>query len=204
MSKSTKFLGHKIISDQITATELAVLTKELARVLDNNIEGDIVELGCYMGTSALFEARMIYERAPSKKLWLYDSFQGLPEKLTQDLSPSGEQFKVGELRTNKEQLIRNFKQAGLNLPNIKKAWFSDLQSNDLPKHICFAFLDGDYYQSIIDSFRLVWPKLLPGSVVIVDDYNNEALPGAAKAVDEWLDKHSAKLRVQASLAIIQV
>ena len=36
-----------------------------------------------------------------------------------------------------------------------------------------------------------------------DDYANEALPGAAKAVDEWLHTHPAKLRVEHSLAIIR-
>ena len=43
-----------------------------------------------------------------------------------------------------------------------------------------------------------------GSTVIVDDYQNAALPGAAKAVDEWLNTHTANLRVEASLAIIRI
>jgi UDP-N-acetylmuramate--alanine ligase len=41
-----------------------------------------------------------------------------------------------------------------------------------------------------------------GTNVVVDDYANEALPGAGKAVDEWLRTHPAKLHVEHSLAII--
>ncbi len=96
----------------------------------------------------------------------------------------------------------NFKKAGLPLPKIKKAWFSELTPADLPDKIAFAFLDGDYYESIMDSLRLIWSKLSEGAVVIVDDYANEALPGAAKAVDEWLRNHKARLKAEQSLAII--
>jgi hypothetical protein len=41
-----------------------------------------------------------------------------------------------------------------------------------------------------------------GAIIVVDDYANEALPGVARAVDEWLRIHGGKLRVEASLAII--
>lgn len=198
------FEGQPIISDQITKSELAVLVRELERVIDGAVEGDVVEFGCYEGTSALFEARLIRKLAPNKKLWLYDSFEGLPPKVNHDASPAGTQFVEGALRASKARLIGHFKKAGLPMPVIKKAWFKDLKPGDLPDNICFAFLDGDYYESITDSLGLVWPKLCPGAVVIVDDYHNEALPGAAKAVDVWLKTHPASISIETSLAIIRV
>ena len=89
------------------------------------------------------------------------------------------------------------------MPYIHKAWFSQIESHDVPNLIIFAFLDGDYFESISDSLRLITPKLASHAVIVVDDYVNEALPGAAKAVDEWLMHHpGARLRVEASLAII--
>jgi O-methyltransferase len=188
----------------MTPSELAVLLRELEKVIKNNIEGDIVELGCYEGTSALFEARMLQVSAAHKNLWLYDSFAGLPEKTEYDRSPAGEQFVTGELQASRKELERRFKQAGLPKPRIKKAWFSDLNAGDMPEKICFAFLDGDYYDSILQSLHLVWPNLSPGATVIVDDYQNEALPGAARAVNAWLSTHAASLSVEASLAIIRV
>jgi O-methyltransferase len=62
----------------------------------------------------------------------------------------------------------------------------------VPAQIAFAFLDGDFYQSIKDSLKLVLPRMSQGSVIIVDDYAREALPGAAKAVHELLPGKSVQ------------
>ncbi len=194
----------RIISEQITKAELLVLLRELQKVLQAGVAGDVVELGCYEGTSALFEARMMKELAPEKKLWLYDSFEGLPDKTDEDQSASGIWFKGGELRASKARLAKNFVKADLKIPEIKKAWFFELDPPDLPDEICFAFLDGDFYESIMDSFKLVWPKMAEGGVIIVDDYQNGNLPGVAKAVNKWLEAHPASLQAESSLAIIKL
>lgn len=189
-------------NDQMDGRELAVLLRELQHVISQNVVGDVVELGCYKGQTSLELQRLLAGCAPAKKLYAYDSFVGLPPKTAHDQSPAGMQFKAGELPASKQEVVRIFKQAGLKVPVIKKAWFSELSPQDLPEHIALAFLDGDFYESIKDSLKLVWPKLTCGAIVIVDDYQNEALPGAQKAVDEWLRTHSAKLKIEASLAII--
>src|SRR5688572_29676290 len=196
---------YPIISDQIEPAELRVILRELEFIYTHHVPGDIVELGCFEGTTSLFFQRVIKSHPELLKLLhIYDSFEGLPEKTSIDQSPSGEQFKGGGLKASKNKLINNFKQAGLNLPIIHKGWFGDLSPRDMPNEISFAFLDGDFYESIIDSLKLVWPKLTPGATVIVDDYQAEALPGARRAVDDWLINHPAKIRVEASLAILKV
>ena len=99
-----------------------------------------------------------------------------------------------------------FKKMGLKLPKIKKAFFDNLDIiYDIPEKISYAFLDGDLYQSIKTSLNLVSNKMSQGSVIIVHDYNNPELPGSARAVDEWLKSHQAKVasfRVAETLAII--
>lgn len=187
----------KLLSDQVDAREIEVIVRELART--KNVAGDIVEFGCYVGTTSVFLAK---NAAPAKTVYLYDSFEGLPEKSREDHSPAGEQFKPGELAAPKKQLLANLRGAGITDARVKKAWFSDLTNADVPAHISFAYLDGDYYHSVLDPLKLIWPKLAEGAIVVVDDYANEALPGAAKAVDEWLKTHPAALRVEHSLAII--
>lgn len=194
---------YPIISDQVDRAELLQVLQACEKTLLRNVPGDVVELGCYVGTTSLFLQRLILQHEAEKRLHVYDSFAGLPPKTPQDASPAGEQFKAGELRAQKSVFIRHFKQSGLPLPTIHKAWFSDLKPGDMPDVISFAFLDGDFYESIKDSLRVVWPKLAPGAIVVVDDYQAEALPGAKRAVDEWLVTHPARLRVAASLAIIE-
>ena len=193
---------HRIISEQIRSDELLVLLQQLEAVIAAEVEGDVVEMGCYEGTSALFVQRMLQQLAPQKKLWLYDSFEGLPEKTTEDESPLGEAFKGGELKASKAVLAKNFVKAGMPIPEIKKAWFYELDPSDLPETICFAFLDGDFYESIMDSFKLVWPKMSAGGVIIIDDYQNPKLPGAKQAVDEWAHAHNLQIKALKSLAIL--
>jgi O-methyltransferase len=195
---------YPIISDQVDERELGVVLAELENLLQTGTPGSIVEFGCYTGSTSLFIARLLTSYNSISAYHVFDSFMGLPAKTSQDSSAAGEQFKAGELFATKKQFITNFKKAGLPLPIIHKGWFSEVPASDIPSEIMFAFLDGDYYQSINDSFRLITPNLAKNFIIIVDDYTSAALPGAAKATDEWVSRHACKIRTQASLAIIQV
>lgn len=196
------FEGHKIVTNQINVSELSVILRELRTVIRQGVTGDVVELGCYEGTTSLFLQREL-QKTKDRKLFVYDSFAGLPPKINHDLSPAGTQFVAGELRTSKQTLVKHFKHAGLPIPHITKCWFSELDSNLMPESIAFAFLDGDFYDSILDSLRAIWPALSSGAVIVVDDYHTEALPGVKKAIDHWRTTHEFSLSVEASLAIIR-
>lgn len=188
---------RSLLSDQVTEREIQVILRELEASM--SISGDVVEFGCYVGTTSVFLAQRL--ASTDKQLYVYDSFAGLPEKRTEDASPTGTQFKAGELLATKKELIRNLKQAHVPMPTIVKGWFDELEPYQVPSQVSFAFLDGDYYDSILAPLRLLWPKLAPGACIVVDDYANEALPGAARAVDEWCKSHEvSKVRVEASLA----
>ncbi len=179
------------------------------------VEGDYVEFGCYKGNTSLLLAELLVKNSVGdgvdksrksgekvvekdcggllrKRLWIYDSFEGLPEKNSADESVLGVDFKEGELFVTKREVKERFLRAGLPVPVIKKAWFCDLKDADLPEKIAFAFLDGDFYESIRDSLKLVGPRMSKNGVIIVHDYTNPALPGVKKAVDEW-DRGRKKL-----------
>ena len=187
-------------NDQVSREETDKILEVAKKCLV--VAGDLVELGCYRGDTSLMLAELI--RGSDKKLWIYDSFEGLPEKLEQDQSVVGENFKAGELLVTKREVKERFLRSGLPVPIIKKAWFNELDFTDLPPKICFAFLDGDFYQSIKDSLRLVEPFMAEGSVIMVHDYKNEALPGVAKAVDEWKKDKRIKFQEYGSLGIIMI
>ena len=191
-----------LLSDQIDRMELAVILRELVRT--SSISGDVVEFGCFTGTTSVHIARWL--DGYGKSYHVYDSFEGLPEKTAPDVSPAGEQFKAGELAVTKKQFIINCKKAGVRLPVIHKGWFSDLDERDVPEPISFAFLDGDYYESVRVPLELIEHKLTPGAVIVVDDYVNEALPGASRAVDEWRKrtKWQTRLIMEHSLAILHI
>jgi len=181
---------YPLISDQVNKQQVEVILRELERVIATGTPGAIVEFGCYIGTTSLFIRRLLNaleaDTITPRPFHVYDSFAGLPQKTIQDASVTGDQFKAGELAVSKKQFLQQFKKAGLHPPIIHKGWFNQLTDNDAPDKIAFAFLDGDFYESIRDSLTLVLPHIQKGSVIIVDDYAREALPGAARAVHELL------------------
>ena len=178
-------------NDQVSERETAKIL-ELARTC-LKMEGDFVELGCYKGDTSLLLAEVLKDS--DKKLWIYDSFEGLPEKTESDESALGVDFKKGELVITKREVKQRFLKANLPVPVIKKAWFSDLKTEDLPEEIAFAFLDGDFYESIKDSLKLVIPKMVEDGALVIHDYSNPALPGVKKAVDEFVTSKSLKFRI---------
>jgi O-methyltransferase len=197
---------YPLISDQVSRQQVASLLRELEIVLEKGVKGAVVEFGCYTGTTSLFIRRLLDVRGEGSQheFHVYDSFAGLPPKTMQDNSNVGEQFRGGELAASKRQFMNEFLKARLDLPFIHKKWFSDLTEDEVPKPICFAFLDGDFYESIRDSLQLVLPHLAPGATLVLDDYAREALPGVARAVHEFLPRQlQAKLRVEHNLAIIR-
>lgn len=195
---------HRLVSEQVSSAEIGLVLEQLQHVCEQQVAGSVLEFGCYNGTTSLFIQRYLEAVDPKRPYHVYDSFAGLPEKSAPDQSPAGEQFKPGTLQVSKAAFVRNFRQAGLRLPVIHKAWFEQLGDHDVPAPIAFAFLDGDYYNSISASLQLIEAKLSQGAIIVVDDYQSEALPGAAKAVDHWLRRNvNYRLKVQASLAILQ-
>lgn len=211
MSKNAPQKSDEV--SQVSAKETEILLSLLKQSLSASIPGDVVELGCYRGDTSIVFQRALQNftnlsGGSSKNLWLYDSFAGLPEKSREDSSAAGDQFKSGELFVTKREVIEKFKRQNLPLPKIKKAFFEELDpGTDLPDKISFAFLDGDLYASIKTSLTLVESKMQPGSIIIVHDYNNPELPGSARATDEWLKSHVAKVakfKTQETLAIIEI
>lgn len=197
-------------NDQVSEVETEKIVKIAKQCL--GVEGDFVEMGCYKGDTSLLLAEILKEynkgidvEKPVKKtvknLWIYDSFEGLPSKTNKDLSALGVLFRKGELFVSKREVKERFLRAGLKVPKIKKGWFRDLTLADLPERLAFAFLDGDFYESIRDSLELVGPKMTKGGVIVVHDYNNMALPGVKKAVDEYIG-NDKKIEIFESLAII--
>jgi O-methyltransferase len=202
---------YPLISDQVNKEQVGVILTELERVLKAEDDGAMhrmvhggamVEFGCYIGTTSLFVRRLLDARGDNREFHVYDSFEGLPPKVAQDDSPAGTQFQVGELSVSKKEFTREFQKAGLRPPVIHKAWFNDLTEADVPAAIALAFLDGDFYESIRDSLRLVLPKMTQGGTIIIDDYAREALPGVAIAVHEILP--GTDVRIDHNLGIIHI
>jgi O-methyltransferase len=174
-----------IISNMVSVNHIENILLKLDIVIKNNVEGDVVELGCNVGTSSIFISQMINYFASHKNYHVYDSFQGLPEKLDKDLT-NNDLYIKGSCETTKDSFIHNFNNLDLKIPFIHTGWFSEIPDEEYPEKISFAFFDGDFYTSILDSFKKVYAKVQKGGIIVIHDYEYIELPGVKEACDEFL------------------
>lgn len=171
----------------------------LSATLFYEIPGDVVELGCHSGQSAVVFQKIIQHYGKSRVLHVYDSFEGLPEVKPED---GHSRFHKGGMATTQETLYSNFERLGLKPPIIHQGWFDKTLPTQLPEQIAFAHLDGDLYDSIRVSLEYVYPKLSKGGVCLVDDYTDTAVfdslnlfPGVKRACDEFLIDKPEKIAI---------
>lgn len=123
------------------------------------LPGDMVEFGCYKGDTAKLMSFL-----SNKILYVFDSFDGLPQS-TENVP--------GEMKAPIDEFFDNFNASKIRMPYIRKGWFRDLNPEHLPKKISFAHLDGDLYDSTLDSLKLIYDRLVPGAVILIDDYGHD-------------------------------
>jgi FkbM family methyltransferase len=146
----------------------ALLTK-LALTLPP--EGDIVETGCFIGTSAatMLDILVNFDSC-HRKLWVFDSFAGLPDLVEED-----KDGRKGEYATSYDIFKSNLETLGLYDENrlvVTKGWFNETLPVSPVKHIAFLRLDGDLFTSTWDALISLYDKVLPGGVIYVDDYGS--------------------------------
>lgn len=181
------------------------------------IPGDVVEIGCYRGLTAVMLQKTLDSFSSQKSLHLYDSFEGLPQKGREDDLENWKGMKKIDYKDNKKigkgwfsttesAVLENFSSFNVKTPFIHKGWFEDTLPDHLPKMVSFALLDGDFYESILTSLENLYPKLSKGAIVVIDDYCDSDLegkqntfPGVKKACDQFLKGKEEKIVQLASL-----
>jgi len=192
--------AENTLKDNMLCMEQAInIYHLLSQTLAAGVPGDVVELGCFKGTTSLLIQMTLDQNKSEKRLHVYDSFEGLPELSEKDISV---QTGKGSMKTTEDSLVENFATYNVRLPEIHAGWFKDTLPSGLPQQISFAHLDGDLYSSIMESLMNVYPKLSKGAVVVIDDYcdpyvyeMNHLYPGVKKACDEFFADKPEKVNV---------
>ena len=171
-------------SDMVSLEQGLNIFHLLSRTILLGVEGEVVELGCCHGLTAVLIRKTLDCLNSSKIFRVYDSFEGLPEKSEKDGDIS---FSKGECHSTRDIFKNNFRKFDLKFPKMYVGWFKDTLPHYLPEKIAFAHLDGDFYTSIMESLEYVYPRLSPGAVVVIDDYCD---PDIQKGIAENID-HNA-------------
>jgi O-methyltransferase len=165
-------------------------------VLEDDVPGDLIEAGVWRGGAAiLMRAVLNVWGVTDRKVFVADSFQGLPEP-THAADLAEKNVTSPALAVSLEQVKANFQKYGLLDDQVVflKGWFKDTLPSAPFENVAVARIDGDLYESTRDALTALYPKLSPGGFLIVDDYG--ALQACRKAVDEYRDRHGINEPIQ--------
>ena len=159
----------------------------LNHIARESVPGDLVECGVWRGGGCIFMAGYLKaHEMQERRVVLADSFEGLPKpQHTQDMKLDLSKEHFPELAVDLDTVRRNFEAYELLGDNIVflKGWFKDTLPNAPVEEIGLLRLDGDLYQSTIECLESLYDKVVPGGVVIVDDWG--AIEQCRRAVTDF-------------------
>ena len=179
----------------VSADRCYVLYTLLLQAL--HVPGDIWECGVYKGGTAAMLAALLADRGRPRRLFLFDTFEGMPETdAAKDL------HKEGDFADTSVEAVTAYVGHG-DLCVVRKGFIPDTFAGLESAQIALAHIDVDVYKSIIDCLVFVWPRLSFGGFVVVVDYGFPSCPGARAAVDAFFrDKACVPLCLPTGQAVV--
>ncbi|NBP00443.1 MAG: hypothetical protein EBU90_10030 [Proteobacteria bacterium] len=145
-------------------------------------KGDIIEIGCWRGGSSLVIAGASKIYKPESNVYLCDTFKGIVLA-----GPNDNHHKDGDFsNTSKEHVYNLLVSNQITKFNLIEGIFPLETSEQVSTSmISLVHIDVDVYESYKLILNWVQDKLVPGAILIFDDYSGAGCLGARKAVDEF-------------------
>ena len=197
--------GDKAILKHVLDAGLTMVSQErlfttlmaCKHVCAAGLEGDFVECGVWRGGNAIVAADVFRRAGQARKSWLFDTFTGMTEPTDADVRRNGEGARETFFRKQRgdhnewcyasiEDVQESVRRAGLtaNVRFVKGDVMLTLADpTALPTTISVLRLDTDWYESTKLELEVLYPRLVRGGILIIDDYGH--WQGAKKAVDEY-------------------
>ena len=176
-----------------------ILVRQFERTL--TLEGRVAECGCFRGLSSFLLCSCLRQHDglfDGTGYEIYDSFCGLSDPQPED-APTAEsdELVVSSLRARNFAFpLQEVQRALADFPGIGygAGWIPDAFPND-ERRYRFVHVDVDLYQPTKASLEYFWSRLVPGGLMVCDDYNWE---GAKRAVEEFSAASASAFSVTAS------
>lgn len=159
----------EMLLDENDAMHLYMAVKATSKV-----PGDLAEVGVYKGGSA----SVICEVKGSRRLHLFDTFDGLPKS---DASDS--LFMNGAYKTHYDtvkQVLQDYQDC-----HIYEGLFPATATGLLEERFSFVHIDIDLYKGTKDCLEFFYPRLNKGGIMLCHDYSTAK--GVRRAISEFFD-----------------
>ena len=170
-------------------SRLQKLNELASEVVGRGVPGDFVECGVYNGGSAAAVSSAF--RDTEKHVWLFDSFEGMPN-VTEADGIEAQDF-VGKC-VGSEEKVREAMRL-IKFPSdrstILSGWFKDtFFSGPLPETVAFLHIDADWYDSVKISLETFYDRVADGGVIVLDDFG--CWEGCREAFYDFVAKRGIK------------
>jgi O-methyltransferase len=146
----------------------------------SDLDGDILEVGVWRGGSGALLARAAQRASLRTRVFLCDTFRGLVKVSSRDSS-----YRDGEYTASRAGVDELLRRLGLDGVTVLEGVFPDDTAAALGNvRLRFCHVDVDVYESARDVLHWVWPRLVPGGVVVFDDYGFRGCDGVTSLVNE--------------------
>lgn len=173
-------------------------------VTQHNIAGSVVECGVWRGGSMHAMARALDAAGDHERdLYLFDTYEGMTEPSARDRRGDGRQaadMLASYAKTSRvwayaslEDVQEGFRQVPYPQEKLHfiKGPVEQTIPAEAPERIAVLRLDTDWYESTAHELTHLYDRLVPGGVLLLDDYG--WWQGSREAVDEFLDRTGARL-----------
>jgi len=183
----------------ITSKErMYALRKAVEYIVNSKLPGDFVECGVWRGGSAMLIALTLLEmKESSRRIYLYDTFEGMPKPTTHDYILTNGTVAESQMREEGKKayntwLFSPLSEVRTNMiatgyPKDKlffvKGKVEDTIPRTVPSSIALLRLDTDWYESTRHELFHLYPLLVEKGVLLIDDYGYWA--GQRKAINEY-------------------
>jgi hypothetical protein len=175
-------------------------------IVSNGILGAIVECGVYRGGSMMAVARTLLRHGVTDRdIYLFDTFQGMPEPTELDVKWNGESAreKAEETRDGSgfcdwcRATLEEVREAvySIGYPRERFHFVPGLVQDTIPEHapdsIALVRHDTDFYESTCHELEHLFPRVVDNGVIIFDDYGT--WEGSRRAIDEYIARNRIPL-----------
>lgn len=194
----------KVQSYTMTSMErIFALINATRYIVQNKIPGDFVECGVWKGGSMMAAAYSLKNMGEvDRKLYLFDTFEGMTQPTNNDVTYSNIKAAKLLVESNKEdsssiwcyspldEVKINIESTGYNPEkiNLVKGKVEETIPQYIPERIALLRLDTDWYESTRHELKYLFPRLVSGGVIIIDDYGH--WKGCQEATDEYFQKNN--------------
>ncbi|MEK7412478.1 MAG: TylF/MycF/NovP-related O-methyltransferase [Planctomycetota bacterium] len=149
-------------------------------------EGAVIEIGVWRGGTGALIAQRAKQCGIRDPIYLCDTFTGVVKAGANDTRYIGGEH----ADTDRAAVERLLARMGCDGVRILVGIFPDQTGSAVAEQrIRFCHVDVDVYQSAKDILAWVWDRLVPGGIVVFDDYGFKGCEGVARLVEEHRSSH---------------